>query len=124
MTKQEQLIADITASVVKSFTTEIKEVENRLMLEIQKHGCPVEQSERRAIPDLYSMIREMGEGDSRKGITRIRRYFVFIESLYNKKAVVTGAVFSLTILSLIGWMVLWSCQGLLSGIKDILGIGR
>lgn len=124
MTKQDDLVASITAAVITALENRLHTMEITLRDEIKQAGCPVEIEERRAIPDLYSMFREMGEGDSRKGITRIRRYFVFVESLYNKKAVVSGAVFSLTILALIGWLVLWSCQGLKEGVKAVLGVGQ
>ena len=115
MTKQEELISEITASVTKSVMQAMDE-------KLAGHMCPLNPNDRRVVPDLYSMFRDLGDGDLSKGIRKMRRFFVFIENMYNKKTVFTGTIFALSILAFSGFLVTHIWGGMVDAIKHLFGI--
>ena len=91
MTKQEQLVADITAAVISALDAKLGDI-----------ACPLEAKERKSVRHLYGLLKDIGDGDTDKGIRQVRKMFGFVSAVQTKKNVITGAVFTMVILGMTG----------------------
>jgi hypothetical protein len=106
MTKQEQLVADITASVMKAMDQKLGAI-----------ACPLEPKERKSVRHLYGLIKDIGNGDTDQGIRKVRAMFTFIDGVQTKKTVVTGAIFTVVLFGVAGTMLSFLWCSIKEGLK-------
>jgi len=103
---QNKLIADITTAV----TIAVRD-------EISSCMCPLAAEDRKEIPLLYDVYKELGNGNLAQGIRRSRSLFMFVGDIYNRKTMVTGAVLAMIVLGAFGMLGKWVWAGLIQALR-------
>lgn len=90
---KDRLIADVVVAVTEAVRDEI-----------QKNACPLNEEERSASKMLYGLYTDLGDGDIKKGVRKMRVLFDFMGGIYSKRSIVTGAVFAAMVFAVIGFV--------------------
>lgn len=105
MTKQDELVAAITAAVMDG-----------LDAKIEKLTCPLNECEKESVKHLYGIFKDAGNGDMDAGIRKFRGILEFTGSIYNWRNIISGAMILAAIMSVFGWVG----SLFISGLKDAL----
>lgn len=112
MTKQDELVAAITAAVTGA-------VMEAIDTKIEKLTCPLNECERESVKHLYGIFKDAGEGDMDKGIRKFRGILEFTGSIYNWRNIISGAVILAGIMAVLGWCAKLFVAGLAATIKSL-----
>lgn len=109
MTKQDELVSAITASVTSA-------VMDGIDVKLEKLTCPLNECEKESVKHLYGIFKDAGDGDMDKGIRKFRGILEFTGSIYNWRNIISGAMILAVVLAVLGW-----CGSLfISGLKAAL----
>lgn len=110
---EKQSIAD--SELLKLITGAIKEA----VSEALESHCPLTVQERKSVPHLYGLFRDMGDGDIDRGIRKFRAVFEFSGSVYNWRNIVSGALILAGVMAVFGWLASLFVSGLAAAIKGL-----
>ena len=108
MTKQDELVAAITAAVMDGLDSKI-----------EKLTCPLDECEKQSVKHLYGIFKDAGDGDMDKGIRKFRGILEFTGSIYNWRNIISGAVLLAGIMAVLGWCASLFIAGLKAALKGL-----
>ena len=97
----------------------IREAVRTAVGEAMSNHCPLTEQERKSVPHLYGLFRDMGDGDIDRGIRKFRAVFQFTGAIYSWRNIVSGAVLLAAILAVFGWLGKVLIAGLVGTIKGL-----
>lgn len=110
MTRQDEFVEAIRAAIADDF----KEI---IRTEVKDCACPLNAEDRQAVPLLYDVFKDLGDGNLGQGIRRSRNLFKFVGDIYNRKNMATGAVIVMVILGAFGMLGTWIWAGFIAAIR-------
>ena len=108
MTKQDDLIAAITAAVMEAID-----------VKLDKLTCPLNECEKESVKHLYGIFKDAGAGDMDAGIRKFRGILEFTGSIYNWRNIISGAVILAAVMGVLGWCAKLFISGLISAMKGL-----
>ena len=108
MTKQDELVAAITAAVMDG-----------LDAKLDKLTCPLNECEKQSVKHLYGIFKDAGDGDMDKGIRKFRGILEFTGSIYNWRNIISGAVLLAAVMAVLGWFGKLFLDGLANAIRNL-----
>jgi len=109
MTKQDDLVAAITAAVMEAIDSKL-----------EKLTCPLNECEKKSVQHLYGLFKDAGDGDMDRGIRKFRGILEFTGSIYNWRNIISGAVILAAVMGVVGWCASVFLTGLGSAMKAVL----
>lgn len=112
MTKQDELVSAITASVTSA-------VMDGIDAKLEKLTCPLNECEKESVKHLYGIFKDAGNGDMDAGIRKFRGILDFTGSIYNWRNIVSGALIVGGVLAVFGWLSKIFISGLVAAMKSL-----
>ena len=109
MTKQEQFVDAVRTAIAEDLRKALDEVKDS--------SCPLAAEDRKDVPLLYDVFKELGDGSLAQGIRRSRNLFKFVGDIYNRKNMATGAVIVMVILGAFGMLGTWIWAGFIAAVR-------
>lgn len=102
------------------FLDEIKLVVTEAVSDGMKSHCPLSEEERRSVPHLYGLFKDMGDGDIDRGIRKFRAIFEFTGAIYTRKNLITGSLILGGFAAVFGWLGKVLIAGIIHVIKSAM----
>jgi len=85
---------------------------------MMSHGCPLNDKQRDAVPELYNIFRDMGGGEISKGIMVFRDLLRFLAGMHSKRTLVGSVTIGLMVVGIMGWLITASLTGIWNAIAE------
>jgi len=80
--------------------------------------CPLNERQREAVPELYNIFRDMGNGEISKGIVVFRDLLRFLAGMHSKRTLIGSVTIGLMVVGIMGWLITASVTGIWNAVAE------